>query len=73
MAMSSWCLGAQTVLPGLDARSLEMVARVAVEINNCSFRLFYDCPAAGTSHLYFQACYFPSPYLWSSHLLILFS
>lgn len=45
----------------LDARSLEMVARFAVETNNCSFRLFYDSPPAGTSHLYFEACYFPSP------------
>ncbi|KAJ9163202.1 hypothetical protein P3X46_022900 [Hevea brasiliensis] len=41
----------------LDARFLEMVARVAVEMNNCSFRLFYNCP--GHSRLYFQACYFP--------------
>lgn len=53
--------GSDSFYQVLDARSLEMVAGVAVEINNCSFRLFYDCPAAGTSHLYFQACYFPSP------------
>ena len=38
----------------LDARSLEMVARFAVETNNCSFRLFYDSPPAGTSYLYFE-------------------
>ncbi|XP_057995843.1 GDP-L-galactose phosphorylase 1 isoform X2 [Hevea brasiliensis] len=41
----------------LDARFLEMVVRVAVEINNCSFRLFYNCPRH--SRVYFQACYFP--------------
>lgn len=43
----------------LDARFLKMVARVAVEINNCSFRLFYDCPGPTASYQYFQACYFP--------------
>lgn len=44
----------------LDARSLELVLRVAVEVNNCSFRLFYDySPSA--SHIYFQACYLQIP------------
>ncbi|OAY31578.1 GDP-L-galactose phosphorylase 1 isoform X1 [Manihot esculenta] len=41
----------------VDARYLEMVVRVAVEINNFSFRVFYNWPRH--SHLYFQACYFP--------------
>ncbi|KAF2310765.1 hypothetical protein GH714_016993 [Hevea brasiliensis] len=43
----------------LDARFLEMVVRVAVEINNCSFRLFYNCPRH--SRLYFQAQTFSTP------------
>ncbi|KAF8410674.1 hypothetical protein HHK36_003206 [Tetracentron sinense] len=45
----------------LDARSLEMIVRVAVEINNCSFRVFYDCSTSSASHPYFQACYFANP------------
>eukprot|EP00262_Sarcandra_glabra_P000679 TRINITY_DN10813_c0_g1_i1.p1 TRINITY_DN10813_c0_g1~~TRINITY_DN10813_c0_g1_i1.p1 ORF type:complete len:383 (-),score=59.95 TRINITY_DN10813_c0_g1_i1:133-1281(-) len=46
----------------LDVGSLEMVTQVAVEINNCSFRVFYDCPTSSSAnHLYFQACYFASP------------
>ncbi|XP_058099970.1 GDP-L-galactose phosphorylase 1-like [Magnolia sinica] len=46
----------------LDARSLEMATRVAVEINNCSFRAFYDCPTSSrASHVYFQGCYFANP------------
>lgn len=53
--------GSDSLAQVLDTKSLEMVARFAVEINNCSFRLFYDCPTAGTSHRYFEACYFPSP------------
>ncbi|XP_050221575.1 GDP-L-galactose phosphorylase 1-like [Mercurialis annua] len=43
----------------MDGRSLEMVARVAIEMNNCTFRMFYDSPGSSTSHLFFQACYFP--------------
>ncbi|XP_043702660.1 GDP-L-galactose phosphorylase 1-like isoform X2 [Telopea speciosissima] len=43
----------------MDARALEMVTRVAVEINNCSFRVFYDYSSA--NHPYFQACYFANP------------
>lgn len=54
--------GSNSFYQVMDARSLEMVARVAVEINNCSFHLFYDYTAHGTSHLYFQACYFPRPF-----------
>ncbi|KAA8519354.1 hypothetical protein F0562_013610 [Nyssa sinensis] len=45
----------------LDARSLELVMRFAVEINNSSFRLFYECSTPSASHIYFQACYFPNP------------
>ncbi|XP_062096653.1 GDP-L-galactose phosphorylase 1-like [Humulus lupulus] len=44
----------------LDANILEMAVRVAVEINNCCFRLFYDF-SPDASHLHFQACYFPNP------------
>ncbi|KAJ4702976.1 GDP-L-galactose phosphorylase 1 [Melia azedarach] len=43
----------------MDAISFEMILRAAVEINNYSFRLFYDCSSPATSHPYFQACYFP--------------
>lgn len=39
----------------VDARYLEMVVRVAVEINNLSFRVFYNWPRH--SHLYFQVLY----------------
>ncbi|OVA03339.1 hypothetical protein BVC80_7231g2 [Macleaya cordata] len=45
----------------MDARVLEMVTRVAVEINNCSLRIFYDFSASIANHLYFQACYFANP------------
>lgn len=46
----------------LDARSLEMAARVAVEINNYSFHVFYDFhPSSRVNHLLFQACYFANP------------
>ncbi|KAM7271655.1 hypothetical protein ACFE04_030869 [Oxalis oulophora] len=38
--------------------SLEMVLRVAVEVNNKSFRLFYDHYTPHISYSYFQACYF---------------
>ncbi|XP_050370020.1 GDP-L-galactose phosphorylase 1-like [Argentina anserina] len=44
----------------LDAKSLELALRVAVEVKNYSFRLFYDF-SPGASHIYFQACYFQSP------------
>lgn len=44
----------------MDARSLEMVTRVAMEVNNRSFRVFYDCSMPSAS-LYFQACYFSNP------------
>ncbi|XP_024951379.1 GDP-L-galactose phosphorylase 1 isoform X2 [Citrus sinensis] len=37
-----------------DARSFEMIVRIAFEINNYSFRLFYDCSSPGASHVYFQ-------------------
>ncbi|XP_008225605.1 PREDICTED: GDP-L-galactose phosphorylase 1-like isoform X3 [Prunus mume] len=50
----------------LDARSLELVLRVAVEVNNCSFRLFYDySPSA--SHIYFQEKLIPYNLLISDH------
>ncbi|OMO73789.1 hypothetical protein COLO4_26862 [Corchorus olitorius] len=45
----------------LDARSVEIVTRVAAEINNCSFRVFYNCSKPHSSDVYFQACYFPDP------------
>jgi GDP-L-galactose phosphorylase len=44
----------------LEVNILEMAVRVAVEINNCCFRLFYDF-SPDASHLHFQACYFPNP------------
>ncbi|XP_042502642.1 GDP-L-galactose phosphorylase 1-like isoform X2 [Macadamia integrifolia] len=44
----------------MDARALEMVARVSVEINNSSFRVFYDY-SSSANHPYFQACYFANP------------
>ena len=37
----------------MDARSLEMVTRVAMEVKNRSFRVFYDCSMPSAS-LYFQ-------------------
>lgn len=37
-----------------DARSFEMIVRIAFEINNYSLRLFYDCSSPGASHVYFQ-------------------
>ncbi|KAB2601550.1 GDP-L-galactose phosphorylase 2-like [Pyrus ussuriensis x Pyrus communis] len=52
--------GSKIIHQYLDKRSLELVLRIAVEINNCSFRLFYDySPSA--SPLYFQACYLQIP------------
>ncbi|XP_044496385.1 GDP-L-galactose phosphorylase 1-like [Mangifera indica] len=44
----------------LDSTYLEMMLRFTAEINNHSFRLFYDCSSAGASHMYFQGCYFPN-------------
>lgn len=38
----------------LDPRSVELVTRVAAEINNCSFRVFYDCCRPNRSNVYFQ-------------------
>lgn len=38
----------------LDARSLEMIIRMAIEVNNCSFRVFFDNIMPGASHPYFQ-------------------
>lgn len=37
-----------------DASSLEMIMRMAIEVNNCSFRVFYDNIMQGASHPYFQ-------------------
>ncbi|KAL5731602.1 GDP-L-galactose/GDP-D-glucose: hexose 1-phosphate guanylyltransferase [Ranunculus cassubicifolius] len=45
----------------MDADMLELVTRVAVETNNCSFRIFYDFSPSSCDHLYFQACYFVNP------------
>ncbi|KAJ4980822.1 hypothetical protein NE237_031659 [Protea cynaroides] len=45
----------------MDASALEMVVRIAVEINNCSFRVFFDYSASSANHPYFQACYFANP------------
>ncbi|XVE89388.1 hypothetical protein DITRI_Ditri19aG0197700 [Diplodiscus trichospermus] len=45
----------------LDARLVEIVTRVAAEINNQSFRVFYDCYRPNCSDVYFQAFYFPDP------------
>ncbi|XP_065847038.1 GDP-L-galactose phosphorylase 2-like [Euphorbia lathyris] len=44
---------------GRMSRILEMVERIAIEINNFSFHLFYDYPGPTSSQLEFQACYFP--------------
>ncbi|XP_009362225.2 GDP-L-galactose phosphorylase 2 [Pyrus x bretschneideri] len=52
--------GSKIIHQFLDKRSLELVLHVAVEINNCSFRLFYGySPSA--PHMYFQACYLQIP------------
>ncbi|XP_010245347.1 PREDICTED: GDP-L-galactose phosphorylase 1-like [Nelumbo nucifera] len=45
----------------MDSRSLEMAIRVAVEINNCCFRVSFDYSPSYASGLYFQACYFSNP------------
>ncbi|XP_022723553.1 GDP-L-galactose phosphorylase 1-like isoform X2 [Durio zibethinus] len=45
----------------LDARTVEMVTRIAAEINNHSFRVFYNCYRPNCSDVYFQACYFSDP------------
>ncbi|XVF75025.1 hypothetical protein PTKIN_Ptkin13bG0155900 [Pterospermum kingtungense] len=45
----------------LDARSVEIVIRMAAEIHNQSFRVFYDSCRADRSDVYFQAFYFPDP------------
>lgn len=38
----------------LDARSVEIVTRMAAEIHNQSFRVFYDSCRANRSDVYFQ-------------------
>ncbi|TYI80921.1 hypothetical protein E1A91_D05G119500v1 [Gossypium mustelinum] len=45
----------------LDARSTEIITRLAAEINNQSFRIFYNCYIPNCSGVYFEACYFPHP------------
>ncbi|RWR85813.1 GDP-L-galactose phosphorylase 1-like protein [Cinnamomum micranthum f. kanehirae] len=46
----------------LDLRSLELAAQFAIDINNCSFRVFYDYHASlRVNSSYFQACYFANP------------
>ncbi|KAK8352828.1 hypothetical protein V6Z12_A05G119000 [Gossypium hirsutum] len=45
----------------LDARSTEIITRLAAEINNQSFRIFYNCYIPNRSGVYFEACYFPHP------------
>ncbi|XP_039054098.1 GDP-L-galactose phosphorylase 1-like isoform X1 [Hibiscus syriacus] len=47
--------------PFLDARSIEISTRLAAEINNQSFRMFYDCYRPNFSAVYFEACYLPHP------------
>ncbi|KAK8488130.1 hypothetical protein V6N11_029883 [Hibiscus sabdariffa] len=47
--------------PFLDARSIEISTRLAAEINNQSFRVFYDCYRPNCSAVYFEACYLPHP------------
>ncbi|XP_057971916.1 GDP-L-galactose phosphorylase 1-like [Malania oleifera] len=44
----------------MDAKFLEMIIRVSLEINNSSFRMFYDWSISSAPHPYFQACYFPN-------------
>ncbi|KAF9588933.1 hypothetical protein IFM89_017612 [Coptis chinensis] len=45
----------------LDSRLLEMVTRFALEINNCSFRIFYDFSASNSNQQCVQACYLAIP------------
>ncbi|KAK8988495.1 hypothetical protein V6N11_029883 [Hibiscus sabdariffa] len=40
--------------PFLDARSIEISTRLAAEINNQSFRVFYDCYRPNCSAVYFE-------------------
>ncbi|KAK1280120.1 GDP-L-galactose phosphorylase 1 [Acorus gramineus] len=43
----------------LDDRSLEMILRISVEVNNNCFHVFYDHPASlCVDKVHFQACYF---------------
>ncbi|CAA7406900.1 unnamed protein product [Spirodela intermedia] len=44
-----------------DKKSLEFVLRFSSEVKNSTFYAFYDRPSS-SSHLYFQACYFPNPF-----------
>lgn len=46
----------------LDKRTLELMGRMTAEINNSSFRIFYDYTAfMNSDHVYFQAGYFGHP------------
>ncbi|CAL1402871.1 unnamed protein product [Linum trigynum] len=51
--------GYRDLCHALDARFLDMIARIAIDMNNCSFRLFHDCSGSRASYPHFQACYFP--------------
>lgn len=46
----------------LDKKSLYLISEFAKEINNCSFRIFYEHKSSAfDDHVYFQAGYFASP------------
>lgn len=47
----------------LDKRTLELVGMMAAEINNSSFRVFYDYASLNSGPIYFQASYFGHPLL----------
>ncbi|XP_038894170.1 GDP-L-galactose phosphorylase 1-like isoform X2 [Benincasa hispida] len=52
--------GVNGPLQFLDDRSLEMLLRIAVEMNNFSLCLFYEFSTPRTACLYFQALFFSS-------------
>ncbi|XP_008794437.2 GDP-L-galactose phosphorylase 1-like isoform X1 [Phoenix dactylifera] len=46
----------------LDKKMFGLITRIAVEVNNCSFRIFFDHSASTCSdQIYFQASYFVNP------------
>eukprot|EP00257_Ricinus_communis_P018511 XP_015577247.1 GDP-L-galactose phosphorylase 2 [Ricinus communis] len=61
--------GVNSLYQVMDARFLEMVARVALEINNCSFHMFYDSLGHTASHLYFQLKFTSSSFVGAGMLL----
>ncbi|XP_010923696.1 GDP-L-galactose phosphorylase 1 [Elaeis guineensis] len=46
----------------LDKKMFGLITQIAVEVNNCSFRIFFDHSASPCSNqIYFQASYFANP------------